>query len=42
MKFVAGHRANEADESVLESVALSYDFFELVQQLSLSPKRTAR
>jgi phage tail-like protein len=30
-KFVAGDWENEADEDVIESVTLSYDFFELVQ-----------
>jgi len=31
VKFVAGDWDNEADENVIESVTLSYDFFELVQ-----------
>jgi len=31
VKFVAGDRDNEADENVIESVTLSYDYFELVQ-----------
>lgn len=30
-KFVAGDWDNEADENVIESVTLTYDFFELVQ-----------
>jgi len=30
-KFVAGQWDNEADENVIESVVLAYDFFELVQ-----------
>jgi hypothetical protein len=29
--FVAGDWDNEADENVIESVTLTYDFFELVQ-----------
>jgi hypothetical protein len=31
LKLVAGDWDNEADENVIESVTLSYDFFELVQ-----------
>lgn len=31
VKFVAGDWDNEADENVIESVTLTYDFFELVQ-----------
>ena len=31
VKFVAGEWDNEADENVIESVTLAYDFFELVQ-----------
>ena len=31
VKFVAGDWDNEADESVIESVTLTYDFFELIQ-----------
>jgi hypothetical protein len=31
VKFVAGDWNNGADENVIESVTLSYDFFELVQ-----------
>jgi len=31
VKFVAGEWDNEADENVIESVTLTYDFFELVQ-----------
>jgi hypothetical protein len=31
VKFVAGDWDNEADENVVESVALTYDFSELVQ-----------
>jgi hypothetical protein len=31
VKLVAGDRDNEADENVIESVTLTYDFFELVQ-----------
>lgn len=30
-KFVAGEWDNEADENVIESVTLTYDFFELIQ-----------
>ncbi|HVZ32410.1 MAG TPA: phage tail protein [Polyangiaceae bacterium] len=30
-KLVAGEWDNESDENVIESVALTYDFFELVQ-----------
>lgn len=30
VKFVAGEWDNEADENVIESVTLTYDFFELV------------
>lgn len=30
VKFVAGGWDNEADGNVIESVTLSYDFFELV------------
>ena len=30
-KFVAGEWDNESDENVIESVTLTYDFFELVQ-----------
>jgi hypothetical protein len=30
-KFVAGEWDNESDEYVIESVTLTYDFFELVQ-----------
>ena len=31
VKFVAGDWDNESDENVIESVTLSFDFFELVQ-----------
>ena len=31
VKFVAGEWDNEADENVIESVTLTYDFFELAQ-----------
>ena len=31
VKFVAGEWDNEADENVIESVTLTYDYFELVQ-----------
>ncbi|MDX9723014.1 MAG: hypothetical protein RBU37_19850 [Myxococcota bacterium] len=31
MKFVAGNWDNESDENVIESVTLTYDFFELIQ-----------
>lgn len=31
VKFVAGEWGNENDESVIESVILIFDFFELVQ-----------
>ena len=31
VKFVAGDWDNEADENVIESVTLTYDFFELKQ-----------
>ena len=31
VKFVAGEWDNDADENVIESVTLAYDFFELVQ-----------
>ena len=31
VKFVAGSWDNESDENVIESVTLTYDFFELVQ-----------
>ncbi len=31
VKFVAGDWDNEADENVIESVTLTYDFFELAQ-----------
>jgi hypothetical protein len=31
VKFVAGDWDNEADENVIESVTLTFDFFELVQ-----------
>ena len=31
VKFVAGDWDNDADENVIESVTLTYDFFELVQ-----------
>lgn len=31
VRFVAGEWDNEADENVIESVTLTYDFFELVQ-----------
>ena len=31
VKFVAGDWDNEADENVIESVTLTYDFFELIQ-----------
>ena len=31
VKFGAGNWDNEADESVIESVTLTYDFFELIQ-----------
>jgi phage tail-like protein len=31
MKFVAGEWDNESDENVIESVTLTYDYFELVQ-----------
>ncbi len=31
IKFVAGEWDNESDENVIESVTLTYDFFELVQ-----------
>ncbi|MBN2192201.1 MAG: phage tail protein [Polyangiaceae bacterium] len=31
VKFVAGEWDNEADENVIESVTLTYDFFQLVQ-----------
>jgi len=31
VKFVAGNWDNEADEYVIESVTLTYDYFELVQ-----------
>jgi phage tail-like protein len=31
VKFVAGEWDNEADENVIESVTLTFDFFELVQ-----------
>ena len=30
IKFVAGEWDNESDENVIESVTLTYDFFELV------------
>ena len=30
-KFVAGEWDNESDENVIESVTLTYDFFELIQ-----------
>jgi hypothetical protein len=30
VKFVAGDWDNEADENVIESVTLTYDYFELV------------
>jgi cytochrome c oxidase assembly protein Cox11 len=29
--FVAGDWDNEADENVIESITLTYDFFELLQ-----------
>lgn len=32
VKFVAGDWDNEADENVIESVTLTYDFFELLAQ----------
>ena len=31
VKFVAGAWDNEADENVIESVTLTYDFFQLVE-----------
>ncbi len=31
VKFVAGEWDYESDENVIESVTLTYDFFELVQ-----------
>ena len=31
VKFVAGEWDNESDENVIESVTLTYDFFELIQ-----------
>lgn len=31
VKFVAGDWDNESDENVIESVTLTYDFFEVVQ-----------
>jgi hypothetical protein len=31
VKFVAGEGDNEIDENIIESVTLTYDFFELVQ-----------
>jgi len=31
VKFVAGEWDNESDENIIESVTLTYDFFELVQ-----------
>jgi hypothetical protein len=31
VKFVAGEWDNEADENVIESVTLTFDYFELVQ-----------
>ncbi|HBQ10302.1 MAG TPA: phage tail protein, partial [Myxococcales bacterium] len=31
VKFVAGDWDNESDENVIESVTLTYDFFELIQ-----------
>ena len=31
IKFVSGEWDNESDENVIESVTLTYDFFELVQ-----------
>ena len=31
VKFVAGDWDNESDENVIESVTLTFDFFELVQ-----------
>ncbi|MCG8419628.1 MAG: phage tail protein [Proteobacteria bacterium] len=31
VKFVAGDWDNEADENVIESVTLTYDFFQLIQ-----------
>jgi phage tail-like protein len=31
IKFVAGEWDNESDENIIESVTLTYDFFELVQ-----------
>ena len=30
-KFVAGEWDNESDENVIESVTLTFDFFELIQ-----------
>jgi len=34
VKFAAGESDNKADENVIESVILTYDYFELVQQRS--------
>ncbi len=31
VSLVAGERDNESDENVIESVTLTYDYFELVQ-----------
>lgn len=31
MNFVAGDWNNESDENVIESVTLTFDFFELIQ-----------
>jgi hypothetical protein len=31
VKFVAGERENESDEIIIESVTLTYDFFEPAQ-----------
>ena len=31
VKFVAGDWDNESDENVIESVTLTFDFFELIQ-----------
>lgn len=40
VKFVAGDQDNESDENVIESVTLTYDFFELVQKRLCGGLRT--
>jgi hypothetical protein len=38
MKFVTRDRDNESDENVIESVTLTFHFFELIHSVSVSRK----